>query len=323
MSDSPQPSFAELAADPAIAPLLRFQPVARTFTRKDGWSPEAQRMFIAWLAHDGSPSNACDRLGKSQSGVNKLYKRPEADEFRAAWDGAVALAERRRIAQLERRADAGGERGPSLDRGRVRRGRRTEPEPAPQEPSKDQIWELIHSIGLKFMRKVVAERRARLAGEIVAADFYLRQITHLEVILELTSKAFGWNVYEVLSNLRRGDHHVTVIVNTELTDWMDRSRRAWWAMEGDPERPAHPDVRFLQPRRDADGAYNIARDQGHLGACAQPARGYDAEAWAALTHGEQEAAWQRQYAEDAAEQAEWEARAYRDYEERRASDASA
>ena len=65
---------------------------------------------------------------------------------------------------------------------------------------------------------------------------------------------------EVLADLRRGDHHITAIVNTDLTDWLDRSRRAWWAQEGEPERPPFPDVRFLQPRRDKDGAYATAMD---------------------------------------------------------------
>ena len=182
------------------------------------------------------------------------------------------------------------------------------------------MWELIHSIGLKFMRKVVAEREARLAGEIVAADFYLRQITFMEVLLEMTSKAFGWDVHAVLANLRRGDRHATEIVNTELTDWLDRSRRAWWAQEGEPERPPHPDLRFLEPRRDKDGAFGTAIDQGHMGACAYPARGYDDEAWAGLSANEQSAAWQRQYDEDAETQRDWEARAFAEHNERTRSD---
>ena len=296
--DTPDiPSFAELAADPEIAPLLDFAPVPRKIVKADGWSGEMQRLFIAWLAHFGVPERACTAMQRSRAGVDKLYRDPNGASFRAAWDAAVELAARRRMADMHKRRPASAQlRGPSASR-------RAEPapDPAPEEVSEDRKWELIHSIGLKFMRKVAAERAARRAGEIVAADFYLRQITFLEVTLEMTSKAFGWDVHAVLNNLRRGDHHITEIVNTELSDWMDRSRRAWWAQEGEPERPDYPDVRFLQPRRDRDGAYATAIDQGHLGACAQPARGYDEEAWAALTANEQSAAWERQYAEDAAE----------------------
>ena len=307
MSDSDTPSFAELEADPEIALLLDFTPVPRRIVKANGWSGEMQRVFIAWLAHLGSPEQACAAMQRSRAGVDKLYRDADGASFREAWDAAVALAARRRLAAMHaRRPDSAQLRGPSASR-RAGRGQ-PEPDPAPEEVSDDHMWELLHSVGLKFMRKVVAEREARLSGEIVAADFYLRQITFLEVMLEMTSKAFGWDVHAVLTNLRRGDHHITEIVNTELTDWMDRSRRLWWAQEGEPERPAHPDVRFLQPRRDKDGAYGTAIDQGHLGG-GKPARGYDEEAWAALTHDEQRAAWQAQYDEDAAAQREWEVRA--------------
>jgi hypothetical protein len=36
-------------------------------------------------------------------------------------------------------------------------------------------------------QKVAAERQARLGGEIVAADFHLRQITMLEVLFDLAA----------------------------------------------------------------------------------------------------------------------------------------
>lgn len=307
MEEQHTPSFAELAADPEIAALLHFTPVPRSHAKANGWTADMQRMFIAWLAYYGSPTNACDELGKARSGIDKVYKSPEADEFRPAWDRAVALAEKRRVEQLaQRKGGAGAIRAPAMSR-----SRKPDPVPEPdeEEMSEERKWEVMHSIGLKFMRKVGAERQARLNGEIVAADFYLRQITFIEVLLEMSSKAFGWDVRAVLSDLRRGERHVTEIVNTELTDWMDRSRRAWWAEEGEPERPPHPDVRFLEPRRDSDGAFATAIDQGNTGACAQPARGYDEEAWAALSRSEQEAAWERQYSEDAAEQRDWEVRA--------------
>jgi hypothetical protein len=317
MDDADTPSFDELEADPEIAPLLDFTPVPRQIVKANGWSGEMQRVFIGWLAHFGVPERACSAMRRSRAGVDKLYRDPDGASFREAWDAAVALAARRRLAEMQaRRPQSAQLSAPTMSRGK----RAPEPDPAPEEVSEERKWELIHSIGLKFMRKVAAEREARRNGEIVAADFYLRQITFLEVMLEMTSAAFGWDVQAVLTKLRRGDHHITAIVNTELSDWMDRSRRAWWAQEGEPERPAFPDVRFLEPRRDRDGAYGTAIDQGNLGACARPARGYDADTWAALTLNEQSSAWQRQYEEDAAEQANWEARAFAEHNERTRSD---
>lgn len=54
------------------------------------------------------------------------------------------------------------------------RPRGADPEPQPSMGD-DQKWDLIESTGTWLTRKVAAEREARLSGEIVAADFYLRQ----------------------------------------------------------------------------------------------------------------------------------------------------
>jgi hypothetical protein len=94
------PSFEELAADPEIAALLEFEPVPRQLQKANGWTAPMQRMFVAWLAFYGSPGKAAEELGKARSGIDKVYKTPGADSFRAAWDGAVALAERRLTERL-------------------------------------------------------------------------------------------------------------------------------------------------------------------------------------------------------------------------------
>jgi hypothetical protein len=111
------PSFASLAADPEIAALLDFEPVPRSHAKANGWTPDMQRMFIAWLAYYGSPTNACDELGKARSGIDKVYKSPEADSFRTSWDAAVALAEKRRIATMATsRGGLGAMRAPAMSR---------------------------------------------------------------------------------------------------------------------------------------------------------------------------------------------------------------
>jgi len=114
------PTFADLQADPEIAPLLDFEPVPRQIEKANGWTPAAQRIFIAWLAHYGSPTNACLEVGKARSGIDKIYKAAEADGFRASWDGAVALYEKRRIAQMASRHGGNGAlRAPTPSRGRI------------------------------------------------------------------------------------------------------------------------------------------------------------------------------------------------------------
>ncbi len=116
------PTRADLEADPEIAALLDFQPVPRQAPKANGWTPAAQRIFIAWLAHHGSPTRACDEVGKARSGIDKLYKAADAEDFRASWDGAVALFEQRRIAQMASRPGGHGAlRAPTPARGRSRR----------------------------------------------------------------------------------------------------------------------------------------------------------------------------------------------------------
>lgn len=95
MPDSPIPTFAELAADPEIAPLLTFTPVPRKALRPNGWTPDLQREFIAYLAWCGIPSLAAKTLDKNLSGIATIYKTQGSDSFRASWDAAVALGERR------------------------------------------------------------------------------------------------------------------------------------------------------------------------------------------------------------------------------------
>lgn len=89
------PEFETLAADPEIAPLLDFEPVARKIKRPDGWTDELQRELIARLAATGNLQRAVWQMGKHATGAEALYKAPPADSFRAAWDSAIALGRRR------------------------------------------------------------------------------------------------------------------------------------------------------------------------------------------------------------------------------------
>lgn len=142
----------------------------------DGWTAERQRDFIRLLATYGSPRLACEAMGKNVSGIASIYKRPDAESFRAAWDKALAigLARQARPSSEPHFAQAPGlaPRQPHNRRAQPIRGIGEHGDrPDQPEISEDQKWDLIHTIGIRFMRKVAAERQARLAGEIVAADF--------------------------------------------------------------------------------------------------------------------------------------------------------
>jgi hypothetical protein len=67
---------------------LAFTPVPLR-GRRDGWTPERQRAFIAAIAA-GTPSNHAARaVGMSKQTAHALRRKPGAESFAAAWDKAV------------------------------------------------------------------------------------------------------------------------------------------------------------------------------------------------------------------------------------------
>jgi hypothetical protein len=119
-------TFKELLADPEIAALLDFEPVPRKREVEGAWTTELQREFLMRLAVTGSIGRAAEEMGKTDSGVRKLYRSPDATSFRAAWDGLVELNRRRRSeARAKDKAVVHGTRPPSVD------NRRKDPSPQP------------------------------------------------------------------------------------------------------------------------------------------------------------------------------------------------
>lgn len=307
------PTFVELAADPEIAPLLGFEPVVRKVKRPDGWTPELQRELIARIAATGTLQSAVWQMGKHATGAEALYKTPGADSFRQSWDAAIIIGRRRN----------GLDRGPPFT-GAVpgitrRSGRGHEPEPQPEpDPgmNEDELWEACVRVAAKFLKKVAAERRARLAGEITAADFFLRQITALEVTFDLAAHSCGMSAWEAINQVRLAGETVYTIAETEFSQWLDRARRKMWADEAAPERPQYPPRHYLAEAMSSEGD-RVMTEPLHngTGACTTPARGYTKEEWAALPKDEQRAALQRQFEEDSAEQVQWELRAIAEHKE--------
>jgi hypothetical protein len=236
------------------------------------------------------------------------------DSFKAAFERAMAIAKQNGSMKIARGvADAAARNAAMAEPSRLR-------DYQPEDEStitEDEKWYVLERIGVRFMKKVAQEREARLAGEIVAADFYLRQITVMEVGIDLMSTEFSFEVQEVWRNLRRGDHHLRDIASTWISDEMDRARRDWWAQEGEPERPPYPDTRFLKRQRSADGDYATSED---MYACdgMRPPPGVSQEEWDEMSRAEQHAMIERVKADDAEAQREWEVRAREAWEASRA-----
>jgi hypothetical protein len=97
------------------------------------------------------------------------------------------------------------------------------------------FFDRVKDLFAMYRRKVIDEREARLAGRIVEADFTLRQLSHMEVLLELGA------IVQPLIDWANGtpcqDDPLEPPWRTEITDELDAIRRTAWAEMGEPARP--------------------------------------------------------------------------------------
>jgi hypothetical protein len=241
-NDSTTPS------DPELDALLDFDPVPRKCVRKDGWTADNQRHYIRGLAETGDPNAAANPLGKTARGAYELRKAAGSGAFVAAWDRALALFARRRGHPTRRPAIQPSEHAsaPENDGDEVRFG------------------SFAERILVPYMMKLDQERRCRLEGRIVEADFYVRQLTWLEVALDL-----GGGGVAALKALKRGGRHAGQIVATPMSLLLGDVRRAIWARLGEPERPPPPPLGRhddeISTGEPMECQYDPARDGDHAG----------------------------------------------------------
>jgi hypothetical protein len=261
--------LAGLGSFSAMKPLLDFTPVPRRY-RHDGWTPKRQRAFIAALAETGSVAQAAAAVNMTPEGAYNLRRQPGSDEFRAAWDAALDHgAEIVDGAALERSIHGVpvpifhggkqvGERRVFNERltmfllqhrkpakyGYAKRGNvKAEDVKRAEEIRTETIArhdEWIDRLSWLYGRRIGQERKARLEGDVIAADFYLRQLTHMEVLLELGGGGKHL-LYWAEGGNGSGEHPPynsgTKIAATELTENLDARRREAWAEAGEPDRP--------------------------------------------------------------------------------------
>jgi hypothetical protein len=235
--ESPHGEPQPLDRDPEIAALLDFEPVVRKCVRHDGWLPERQREFIRALAVLGQAEQAAIAVGGTMSGVYKLRTAAGGEGFAAAWDRALALHLRRYPRPEPKGRPSRGEilsgagRTPWPARGTAPSSPRFE---SPEAEMRERVA-LFEKIMEKYWIKVGAERTARLEGRIVAADYYVRQLTAIEIILEA-----GGHAASLLMDLKLGGRSPLNIVATPMSLLLDRYRRIIWARDDEPDRPPFP-----------------------------------------------------------------------------------
>jgi hypothetical protein len=297
--------FADLAG---LGDLLDFEPVPRRVARADGWTPEIQRAYVAALAVTGSERQAAHVVERAQYGITQLRKAEGNESFLAACARALEIyRERERVRRSDNLlAAAHGEAARTRPRlawsGAATRRPEPTPEPAPPDdreltPEEERLrLDLLRVIVHKYMLKLEAERRCRLEGRIAEADFYIRQVTMLEVSLDVLTEGNGM---EVLKQARRDGHDLLDIAETELSKLLDRARRLHWQECGDPPRPEYPPHHLLE-QHDGYATEPLTTSMGFYGEGAA----------------EKRARIDEQCERDAEAHIAWEARARRDYEER-------
>jgi hypothetical protein len=248
-NDSPQAQ-----PDPEIEALLQFEPVVRKCVRHDGWTAEKQREFVRALTVLGSPQQAAIAVGGTMSGAYKLRTAEGGEQFTAAWDSALALHLRRYPRPEPKGRPSRGEIQSGAGRKPWPAASASLPEPSVDRPTPEEFLKELLRI---YLLKLRQERESRLAGRIVEADFYVRQLTWIEVACDI-----GGNALELLGILRRGEVDAMDIAATPISTLLDRARRSYWQEKGEVDRPPAPEIG--EPE-DAFGLgpsrhYNSARD---------------------------------------------------------------
>lgn len=213
------------AGDPEIAALLSFTPVPRKIVRPDGWDAARQRGFIAWVAAGGNAIAAATAVGRSLSGARQIRREDALGEFTAAWTGAVALYDSRHTPAGPPRPQA----PPPQDH-----APRPAPasEAAPDEMEEAEQQELLDEIFRRYAVKLEAERASRLEGRIVEADFYARQLSFIELVLDI-----GGRAQELLHFLSWDGLHLLQVSATPGSVLLEKARRAFWLEKGEADRP--------------------------------------------------------------------------------------
>lgn len=147
------------------------------------------------------------------------------------------------------------------------------------EPGKEEErW--LTDLLTRYEKMIFLERRHRLTGRVVAADFTLRQLTHLELILDCGGKGM-----ELIDRWTKEPSQwgggLRQINASPISKLLDDIRRDVWAEAGEPEGPA------------------LNLDRYPVQDCL----------WGGPTHAERDKARRAAEARIAAAQAEWEAAA--------------
>ncbi|HET8612412.1 MAG TPA: hypothetical protein VFL92_06560, partial [Sphingomonas sp.] len=87
----------------------------------------------------------------------------------------------------------------------------------------------------RYAAKVRNERHLRRSGHVVAADYTLRQLTHIELILDIGGRSQA--MIETLTTVLGEDGRRKELYASPFSEYADTLRRLAWHDAGEPERP--------------------------------------------------------------------------------------
>lgn len=107
-----------------------------------------------------------------------------------------------------------------------------------EENSEEAVGRWLDEMMKRYLIKLRQEHESRREGRWAAADLYLRQLTHLELILDIGGRSaalidhFAW---------RPGEHgRAEPLYASPLSEALAEKRLAFWEAAGDPPRPPVP-----------------------------------------------------------------------------------
>jgi hypothetical protein len=107
-----------------------------------------------------------------------------------------------------------------------------EPDEAERQEREAALAKLLEN----YVAKVYSERRYRLSGAVVAADFALRQLTHIELLLDIAGASLE-QVIDATTVPVPGKSWSRTLYISPMSKLLDELRRAEWARTGEPDRP--------------------------------------------------------------------------------------
>ncbi|MET3722367.1 hypothetical protein [Sphingomonas trueperi] len=107
----------------------------------------------------------------------------------------------------------------------------------PDAKMPEEMRKVLDTLFTRYAAKVRSERQLRLEGRIVAADYTLRQLTHIELIL---ANAGMSDAMISLFTTDYGPHGREQEFAHPMSAKLDAIRRKVWAECGEPERPPLP-----------------------------------------------------------------------------------